>query len=226
MADAGAGDSPDASSIGCPSSSPGASAAAGPAASWARSRSRPPRRPRRRDGSASAIAFISASNIPADALIAAASGHVSGSSFASRERSDSRSSAVRARRVTRSTMSRYRVRSWPAAAAPSVRATSDASAGASGAAGGRRSAGGCDLGPRGRSRSRSQSRSSTRPAAESRASAAQSNVRSGCVCSSASRTSASSGCRPTLSPAGDLKRYSTRPRCAPLVARYACMTYV
>lgn len=193
------------------------------------SRGFPPRRPRRRLGSSAATASHLASMSAVLARMAASSAHWSGLSRCAASSSRSRSSGVRERRAIRWLRSANRARSTAAAAAPRVWPSSDSSTssiggGAAGAAPSRsrpagRSRRPCDRcrGPRSRGSGRAGGMGSrSRPT--------QSNEISGWVCSSASRTSASSDLRPICTLGGDRKRYSTRARPEPCPARYPCIT--
>lgn len=187
---------------------------------------RPPRRPRRRRGNSAAIAAQSASTVTTAAWIAASSAHPSGLRRPARSVSRSRSSGVRARLATRWSSSANCCRNRLACSAPSVLPSSEWSStmttgGATGAAG----VWGRDCCCR-RGVGRTSSSLVLDRSAGSRTSDAQSKFKSGCVCSSASITSVSSARRPRCTCDGDRNRYSTRPRCPPFVARYACITSV
>lgn len=207
---------------------------------------RPPRRPRRRFGNWAAMASHRLSAVRACWPMTSAPVHSSGLTAVSSAVSRSRSSGVRERRPTLCASSAYRWRKRAASAAPSARPSADSSSGSSGADGagrdGRaswRGSGRPSGRPPGRAApfwgrperpARSRSRGSTRGWREggglSRRSPFQSNVRSGCVCSSASRTSGSSGLRPICTCEGERNRYSSLVRAWPLPGRDACITYV
>lgn len=187
-----------------------------------RSRSRPPRRPRRRAGSSLAIASLSASISDARARMLA-SGQASGLRASARSSSRPRSSGVRARRPIRCRRSRYFWRRRAASAAPSTSASGERSAGSAGA-GGRSVAGRLPPPRRRGGRCARPAAGSGRVTIASRVRAFQSKFKSGCVCSSASRTSLSRAVRPTRRFAGDRNRYSTRG--APCPWRCWCSTSV
>jgi hypothetical protein len=136
----------------------------------------------------------------------------------------SRSSGVRARRAIRWLSSECFPRKRAASAPPTVRPRSvwSSMTAGTGCTGGAVSRAGFSLRPcepwercRG-----PRSRGSTRGGGiGSRSKPSQSKVRSGCVCSSASRTSASIDLRPICTLGGDLNRYRTRARAAPCPAR-------
>ncbi len=195
----------------------------------ASSRGFPPRRPRRRLGSSAATASHLASMSVVLARIAASSAHWSGFRRCAVSSKRSRSSGVRDRRAIRWVRSANRARRTDAAAAPSVWPSTDSSrisigGAATGAASSRSRPAGrprrfCDRcrGPRSRGSGRAGG-------IGSRNNPTQSNEISGWVCSSASRTSASSDLRPICTLGGDRKRYSTRARPALCPARYPCIT--
>jgi hypothetical protein len=180
----------------------------------------PPRRPRRREGISAVRRSRSRSIEGAFSRTMASSAHESGSRARAFSSRDSRSSGVRARRPIRCVTSPNLARMRAAVAAPSVRPSrlkSSAGCAACGATGG----GGAGLG---RALFIWRGGGSLRLTTASRVSAFQSKLRSGCVCSSASRTSVSSTRLPTLRLPGDRNRYSTLGRCAPTPGRPVCIT--
>jgi hypothetical protein len=165
-------------------------------------RLRPPRRPRRRCGSSAAMSSHPVVAATSPARTAAASAHSSGLRRRTRSVSRSRSSGVRARRAIRCSRSLYFRRRRAASCAPRTRPSTDSSSMTAGMrSGAARSGavGGLPLPPRLRSRSRDSLRGGSGTAGR----LVQSKLKSGCVCSRASVTSASSGRRPTLRFGGD-----------------------
>jgi hypothetical protein len=220
----------------------------GPSFSSGAPSARPPRRPRRRLGSWAAMASHRLSAVRACCRITSAPLQSSGLTAVNSAVKRSRSSGVRDRRPTRCASSAYRWRRRAASAAPSPCPSGESSSGSCGAGGvdragrasgraswrpsGRplppvRPAGFCERPVRpARSRSRGSRRGCRAGTGLSRKSPFQSNVRSGWVCSSASRTSGSSGFRPIWTCEGDRNRYSSFVRAWPLPGREACITYV
>ena len=183
---------------------------------------RPPRLPRRREGSSADRASSSASMVDACARMAASSDQLSGLSALALSSSASRSSGVRARRAMRWLTSLNLPRILAAAPAPRVLPSRDGSSAGTRGAGDAGGApwGRCGLEPFcGRADG-----GSARVMTASRDSAFQSKLRSGCVCSSASLTSASRALRPTLRLPGDRKMYRTRGRGGPDPGRPLCIT--
>jgi len=173
-------------------------------------RCRPPRLPRRLDG-ISAVKWSNSRSIEAAlSRTIASSAHESGSRARALSSRDVRSSGVRARRPIRCVTSANLPRMRAAVAAPSVRPSRLKSSGSGAACGG---TGGGDTGlGRALFIICRWGGGSLRLTTASRVSAFQSKLRSGCVCSRASRTSVSSTRLPTLRLPGDRNRYSTRGR--------------
>jgi len=205
----------------------------GPSLSSEAPSARPPRRPRRRLGSWAAMASHRLSAVRACCRMTSDPVQSSGLTAVSSAVNRSRSSGVRDRRPTRCTSSAYRWRRRAASAAPTPCPSGESSSGTGGAAGGVRAgrvsarpsdrpswrpsgrplppvrpAGFCDRPVRpARSRSRGSRRGCRDGTGLSRRSPFQSNVKSGWVCSSASRTSGSSGFLPIWTCEGDRNRY-------------------
>jgi hypothetical protein len=179
------------------------------------SRRRPPRRPRRRGGRAAPTASHSASTVETPARTALSFPQSSGLRRRIRSTSWSRSSGLRERRMIRWSTSPYRDRSRAASETPSTRPRIDSSGtltgGRGGGGGGVGVCVGVCVGRAGfSSRPCGRAEGAGLAVAASFTSECQSNERSGCVCSSPALASSSSARRPTVTWAGDRKKYSTR----------------